>query len=278
MAAIKRNLPEGAFHHASVDAFLASPERTVSGVHTIMSNGHPVDVKFENRGYDDTLVSFHAAMSPAKFTLPVFTGVSISEHLPVNRLFLCDPSLYISANLSLAWFAGSSRQPTLQKDITDIIRGLGSETGRTICFGASGGGFASLYYASRLPRALAVPVNPQTSLAKYNQIIVERYLKLAWQGEALDGIPITHDLIDAYAAGGDTSVRYIQNTGDSSHMSNHFEPFMEALPAGHHVEPVLVDVGDGHVPPPKAQLKALLTESATEFLADGPTGTVHTTR
>lgn len=265
MTVVNRSLPKDAIIHGSVESFLRSPPRVKSGVHSILSNGHPVDVRFEDRGYADTLISFHAAMSPAKFTLPVFTGVGVSEHLPVNRIFLCDPSLYINVNLTLAWFAGNLRQPTLQDDITSIIRGFTGDRGRAICFGASGGGFASLYYASRLPQALAVPINPQTSLSEYNPAIVARYLKLGWQGAALDNVPIVHDLTQHYAHDTGTSVRYVQNTGDSSHMSNHFEPFMASLPDGHRVEPVLIDAGEGHIPPPKDQLKQLLTDSVTQF-------------
>lgn len=265
MTSANRRLPKDALLHESVDSFRNNPSRMKSGVHSIMSNGHPVDVQFDNRGHADTLVSFHAAMSPAKFTLPVFTGAGVSEHLPVNRIFICDPSLYINVNLTLGWFAGSFRQPTLQDDITSIIRGFTGDSGRTICFGASGGGFASLYFASRLPRALAVPVNPQTSLSRYNPAVVARYLKLGWQDLSLEDIPIVHDLTGHYAHVTDTPVRYIQNTGDSSHVSNHFEPFMASLPVGHQVEPVLIDVGEGHVPPPKSQLKQLLTDSIVQF-------------
>jgi hypothetical protein len=42
-------------------------------------------------------------------------------------------------------------------------------------------------------------------------------------------------------------------------MKNHFLPFMAALPDGHPVTPVILDVGVGHVAPPSDQLARLLS-------------------
>lgn len=263
---VTRTLPEGAVVHDSLEDFLASPRRRDSAVHSILLDGRPLDVKFEDRGHDATLVSFHAAMKPSKLTLPVFTGAGVSEKLPVNRLFVCDPSLYLHTGLTLGWFAGNSGQPRLQQAISAIIGALVTAPERTILFGASGGGFAAMHYATSLPGSLAVPINPQTSLARYNPAVLERYLKVAWQGRKLDELGITHDLVQVYAAGADNAVRYVQNTGDASHMEEHHDPFMAALPAGHQVEQVLVDVGEGHVAPPRPMMTRLLAEAVEDHL------------
>ena len=127
-------------------------------------------------------------------------------------------------------------------------------------FGASGGGFAALYYAGTREGAVAVPVNPQTDLARYLPAAVARYARLAWglTGEgALQQMTAVTDLARVYRVP-DRPVFYIQNQNDPTHIKNHFTPFMNGLPEGHRVHPVLVDGEQGHRPPPKSAIRAVL--------------------
>lgn len=216
---------------------------------------------------------FHAALAKPGTSFPVFSGANISQSLPVDRVFVADPTLYIDDNLTLAWYAGSHVQPDLQDAIAQILMELTSHSSQTIAFGASGGGFAALYYASRLPSALAIPVNPQVDLARYSPGPVRKWLRLGWNSDAdiggLEEIPTVTDSGLAYRSGTPAKVWYVQNTGDQNHMKNHYGPFMKSLPWGHNVVPILVDAGAGHVPPQKRHLQNIL-RAASEGHTDPP--------
>ncbi|HEX7349580.1 hypothetical protein [Brachybacterium sp.] len=230
------------------------------GVLTVMHGGLPIDIRHEPLGHDTTTVFFHSALSPQWSGFPVFTGLGISKDLPTNRVFITDPSLYLHDKLMLGWYAGNRKQPRLQWAIRGILNRLIPAEQRVVTFGASGGGFAALYYAGTREGAVAVPVNPQTNLARYLPAAVARYAKLAWalHGEgALNQMPAVTDLARVHRAPG-RPVFYVQNQNDPTHMKNHFTPFMDGLSEGHSVHPVLVDGEQGHRPPPKSTIRAVL--------------------
>lgn len=227
-----------------------------------MHRGIPIDVRHEPRGFDTTTVFFHPAVVRAKF--PVFIGGGVSEALPTNRIFISDPSLYLNDDLRLAWYAGSHRQDKLQWAIRGMLRSLIPAGQRVVMFGASGGGFAALYYAAHFPGATAVPINPQTNLANYTRGAVDLYGRLAWNLTGInlvERIPAVTDLVSLYRQPRDARVFYIQNKNDSTHMDGHFDPFMDSLPEGHSVHPVIIDGPEGHHPPGKDVTKAVLSSA-----------------
>lgn len=231
-----------------------------SGVLTVMNGGLPIDIQHEPLGYDVTTVFFHAALSSKAYRFPIFMGRRISEGLPTNRILISDPSLYMDDSLRLSWYAGSRKQPRLQWVIRGILKALIPAHHRVVMFGPSGGGFAALYYASKFEGSTAVPVNPQTNLAKYLPSEVGKYTRLAWglkETNALAQIDAVTDLARVYRSAS-TRVFYVQNRNDGSHVRSHLDPFMAALPDGHKIHPVLVDGERGHFPPDKAITRAVL--------------------
>ncbi|TSI13950.1 hypothetical protein [Brevibacterium aurantiacum] len=255
-----RSVPAQGHHEfESVDTF-AGPVPAESSTYTIAVGGLPVDLRFDDRGFDTTVVFFHPAITKAVKRFPLFSGATFSEHLKANRLFVSDPSLYVDQRLKLGWYAGNKHQPKLQDDLAAIISKFVAPEQRLIFFGASGGGFASLFYSTKFPGSIAVPVNPQTMIGAYVPAIVNRYLSYAWDGSALDEIPVCTDVRGLYQNPVDNVVVYVQNSGDSDHMDNHYAPFMDALPKDHRVSSLLVDAGEGHVPPPRDQLGQILEE------------------
>lgn len=256
----KRYIPPGEHTvYRSLKEFMDA-ESYPSGVLTIMRGGLPIDVRFEPRGYRATTVFFHAALSGDKYRPPVFSGRRISEELPTNRVHIADPSLYIADKLRLGWYAGNHKQPRLQWAIRGMLNHLVPADQSMVTFGASGGGFAALYYAAHREGAVAVPVNPQTNLARYSPAAVARYAKLAWgiQGVgSLREMTAVTDLTRLYRTPG-RRVFYVQNKNDRSHMEEHFAPFMASLPEGHDVHPVLVDGEVGHHPPAKEITRSIL--------------------
>lgn len=251
-------------HHAvygSLAEFLEASEYA-PGVLTIMHGGVPIDVKFDPRGYDTTMVFFHAAVSQRFTQLPMFPGAGISQRLPVDRIFITDPSLYLDPDLTLAWFAGNQRQPDLQDVLTQILTALIPKGRPVVMFGGSGGGFAALHYAARVPDSTAVPVNPQVKIEDFAKPLVNKWLRLAWgldtSHAVVADVPSETDAGRAYRDGSPSRVWYIQNVGDERHMRMHFAPFMNSLPSRHTVIPFLVDAGPGHIRPPKEVLKEVL--------------------
>lgn len=255
--------------YSSLRQFLDAGEYP-PGVLTVMHGGLPIDIRHEPLGYDTTTVFFHSALTARKFDFPVFAGVGISSGLPTNRVFITDPTLYLDGKLMLGWYAGNVKQPRLQWAIRGILNRLIPTEQRVVTFGSSGGGFAALYYAGTREGATAVPVNPQTNLARYVPAAVARYTKLAWGltgADALEEMTAVTDVARVYRSPGRRAF-YIQNQNDPTHMKDHLGPFMDALPDGHCVHPVLVDGEQGHRPPPKSSIRAVLAAAVAG--ADAP--------
>ncbi len=224
------------------------------GLITVHHEGLPIDIRHDPRGFPTTTVFFNAAITNPKLRYPFFSGVGISELLPTDRIHVHDPSLYLDDDLKLAWYAGSRKQNLLQEVLPQILLALLPAGQRVVTSGSSGGGFAALYYGTKLPHATAVPVNPQTSIARYNPRIVARYAELAWGvtgGDPVSRIPAQLDLVEIYRGPVQNRTWYIQNTGDASHVDEHMRPFLESAHADNDVEAIFVDAGTGHVPPPK---------------------------
>ncbi|SDS35232.1 hypothetical protein SAMN04489719_2124 [Agrococcus carbonis] len=235
------------------------------GYNVVRDGGLPIDLQVNDRGYDVTIVSLHGAVTP-DFRLPYMAGQGVTKDIPANRIFISDPSLMLDPGLNLAWFAGSSRQrvqSALQAILQRIIDDR-PEVRRWIFFGSSGGGFASLFFASRFPGSYAVVSNPQTSIAKYSAAAVENYARIAFGIEGANPITripidVIDDLVSVYRRPVDTTVLYAQNAADHFHLVNHAAPFFEALHPENRVWWLRgEDWGAGHTAPPKTIFEAIL--------------------
>lgn len=252
--------------YQSLQEFLEAPS-IPAGIQSIWHNGCPIDVMFQPNGQPTTIVTFHGA-SDENTRLPYFVGAGITNGLPVNRIYLCDPSLYLSKTLRLAWYLGSEVHPRLQADLDKIVDRLleaaGSE--RVIFFGSSGGGFAALRMSARFPDSAALVVNPQISVGAYFENAVSQYMYEMWGADYPDDLPGTtiHDLSRLYVLKREHSntIGYLQNTRDMLHVNGHQRRFVSWRHA-----PGAVWVGsgawgpegdDGHRPPPKEVLHDVL--------------------
>lgn len=246
---------------SSLDAFLAGEVQL--GLITIEEGGLNIDVLYEPAGSDTTIVIFHAALSRQNVALPIFTGRQITQDGPVNRIYVSDPGLYADPELTLSWYAGTSTLP-LQTVLPPIIERLAKEAGgsRLMFFGASGGGFASLYYSRLFPESLAVAVNPQTVLRNFPSYTLRQFTERAFPGstqaEVLDHA-VCSDLRVPYAQSFPNYVVYIQNESDD-HVEKHFEPFLEAVRESDRLAVVLGNWGEGHVAPPNEYLREFLSD------------------
>lgn len=257
-----RVAPKNIVRFNSLEEFLETSE-TPQGTFCVTIGGIPVDFDYEDRGYAVTGIFFQAAIGPKVEHLPVFLGKRFSEHVPVNRLFVSDPSLYVNKRLRLAWYAGNLKQPTLQGDLSRIFAKV-SKRSRTLYFGTSGGGFAALAFSAEHDGSLAVAVNPQTDLADYQPVHVARWTNLAWgmgnsADEPITMPPVTTNVRPLYAEHIKNHVVYVQNTGDTSHMERQWSPFKESIHPLNSVTPLVQFSGQGHVAPPSKFLAELLT-------------------
>ena len=234
------------------------------GVLTVMHRGIPIDVRHDPAGHDTTTIFFHAALSKAAARFPIFAGGLMSEGLPTNRIHISDPTLLLDEKLGLGWYAGNAQQPKLQSTIRFILRALVPEGQHVVTFGASGGGFAALYYATRFEGGIAVPVNPQTNIAQYLPESVDRYTQLAWKipgRRKIAEVPARTNLVTMYMAPVANRVFYIQNTGDLSHVKKQMTPFLRNLAPENEVHKVMVDAGPGHKAPPTAFMRGVLASA-----------------
>lgn len=249
--------------HRGVGDFLRA-KRVRNGFHIIGDGDLPVVVLNQDRGFETTVVFFHAAIEK-HYTLPVLTGLGISKNVDVNRIFISDPSLNLSESLNLAWFAGSSDQPLqpILENIIDKFIHHHTASERIVFFGASGGGFASLYYSSRFQGSIAIASNPQTSIEKYVPAAVRKFSRVCFDSEWPEpGARLPHsvvtDLTTIYSNPTGNSVVYIQNRGDTQHISHHLEPFLDRLHPANDVKILFGDWGPGHAPPDKDVLVGVL--------------------
>ena len=255
---------------SSVTNFL-NTKAVPPGISTIYSGGVPIDLLVSPGSSNTTIFFFHGAIE-RDFTLPVLSGLGISGGLEANRVFVSDPSLTLDNTLMLSWYAGNHQQPDLQQSLVQIFKKIAESLGsdRTVFFGGSGGGFASLFYASHFRNSLALVFNPQTDIAMYSERAVRDFAEKAFtippnRDDPLSELPsqVIVDLRQIYSEPKDTKIAYLQNSNDASHIEHHLRPFTEALHPDTEFFLLNEPWQDGHSPPPKDLLAKLLNLAAS---------------
>ena len=260
------------FRYDCLDSFMgASAIR--NGVHSIDFAGIPVDFLFHGRPAETLLVVFGAAAPRGPGTAPPFySGIGLSSDLRCSVLCVNDPSFYLDDEIRVAWYTGF-RGFNFQQILPPILDKVAALTSaRIIMLGGSGGGFASLYYAAKvnLP-TLAVAVNPQTNISKYDPPHLRRYARVCfgWQEgqdpeSSYSGL-IDFDLVSLYRTKPRPLAIYLQNVSDW-HVKKHAIPFLQNYGIEWNGSD---EVGDGlylhvgewgysHAPAPKPMLHELL--------------------
>jgi hypothetical protein len=262
--------------HASLEDFLAN--QPVNGLHVIQQNEEPpIDIHVRLFPGRPMVIFFNGNTPRDKVVeLPAFSGMGIlPDTSEVSRVCVSDPTLHLARDLCLSWYAGSKNQP-LQRMMPRILRHIfmTAKPSKIIFAGGSGGGFASLYYASFFPESMAFVWNPQTDIRNYNAEHIIHYAQIAFQcgrnlkaARAALTAHVDPDLAARYGSARNHAI-YLQNRSDG-HTETHLRPFAEALgsefsPENSHTVlrsnlHVIVDHwADGHVPPPKALIGRML--------------------
>jgi hypothetical protein len=262
------------------------------GVLTI--NFDRVDVDFLVKGIDRldarkvALVCFSGAISNREFnSAPFFSGINIAEQINLPVISIADPSLALSGDLLLSWYAGFELSVDLPEIVAKILDHISLMLGaKLVLFGGSGGGYAALSVVQIMASKASVFVwNPQTSISKYVGRHVVNYITTCFPSaktendlyETLEHAGIRHDLNSVYSSHTPAvqhDILYIQNEGDNFHVTQHAAPFMRSLNVEQVDEKVYTSAagvcfwfkywGDGHLVPSREVILAAL-----EGLADG---------
>lgn len=273
----------GRIHHShfiSLNSFMQSSMLTPGAI-SIAHKGLPVDMSLKAKPGTPLLVVLHGAAA-TDVRLPFLSGQSVSRQLNCSKLSISDPSLYLSKNLNLSWYAGNVNQPTLLSDIAGIISKAAQilNAPKIVLLGGSGGGFAAINLAARLQHSTAIAMNPQTDILRYHPLHVATYIKQAWNGDKPQFIRQASHNVAEVLENSQTkpTVLYLQNKKDEFHVKNHLNKFKDELP-GFRFELLMKPWNDGHTPPPKelisATLKKVIEEPESDlaklgFITQGP--------
>jgi hypothetical protein len=264
--------------YPSIGRFLAQT-KVGPGFHVIEHGNLPIDLLVQDRGHKTTVVFLHGAVR-ADQGLPVITGLGISRDVPVNRIFISDPSLILDPDMNLGWYAGNSEQrlqPILQDIVAKVVASFGSE--RLVFFGPAGGGFAALYLSAHFPGSLAVALSPHTNIARHQQAdVVAQYAEACFGVTGEDPVnrlphSITTDLSDLYSRPLPNTVAYVRNAMDAFHTEHHRDPFVANLhPENQVFEFAGNHWGAGHAAPPRELVDSILQVAAGDEWAKGLEG------
>ncbi|MDN3904180.1 DUF6270 domain-containing protein [Arthrobacter sp. YD2] len=268
---------------ASLRVFAESGEWG-EGVHSIsLVDGNVLDVYLSSavnaKSVGRTLpVFFSGALTNREGTKPpYFSGATLGSQLGVPYMAISDPTLNLSEDLGLAWYAGYEGG-RVQDSIRELLELLSDRAAmHLLLIGGSGGGFASMYYASRLgSKASAFVWNPQTSITDYVPSSVHGFLKVALPNHKAS--PRAKDDVSNLSDAGITSknvdfrghrLLYLQNYNDW-HVKSHLAPYLDSsglsyrgngLYSNSSNQSVVISAfGEGHAVPEKALIASVIGE------------------
>lgn len=255
-----------------------STQSLADGIHAIRYCGVFLELNLYRRPSKAMVVFFNAALASrtTEVKLPVFSGAKAMAATDACILMVSDPGLYLDKEIRLAWYAGARGMP-LQSDLAKVLRHVQRALAidRIVLYGASGGGFAALFYAPFLNNAIAMPCNPQISLLSYSSGILSGFLKVAYgykgAPSAFKNAEIPDKPVISIPANYMRGARllYLQNALDERHFKRDFLPFLQdhgftrgkGLMEVHSECFISVcgeDWGEGHRAPPAEFVYALL--------------------
>lgn len=176
---------------------------------------------------------------------PFFGGRGVAKALHMPVLSIDDPTVGLSDDVGLSWYAGNEDVPELVSLIADYLNCFAERHHcRLIFMGGSGGGFGVMSVLRHIQvEASALVWNPQTNISKYRPEFVLAYLRVAFPNLMLkrlgeiEGEPSQSELaamlaqagvafdITDWTAPAHVSLLYLQNSTDW-HVAAHAVPFM----------------------------------------------------
>ncbi|WP_432257126.1 hypothetical protein [Limimaricola sp. AA108-03] len=244
-------------------------EVTSSETERFVAEGHYA-VRFENFVLDlyfvpsqerRALIFSPGYLDRKTFPIPYFQRTSWLSQLGGIGISLTDPTLKLGEDFGVGWFTGT-RQCHYLLEIAEFLARLLTKLGvpaeRTLFFGSSAGGFASIGFAGHLPGSLAFAVNPQTNLLRFHALSeIANLTRHGFGGMSVMGLE-SHfksrfHLATLLRQAGHVPHSLIwQNIHDGYHYDRHVVPFLSELtdlhPARIRLE-IGADEALGHNPP-----------------------------
>lgn len=180
---------------------------------------------------DYLAVVFHGANSARAYSYPRFER--IQTLLPTAPAFLsfADPTIRLSKELELSWYAGSSYYDPID-DIVGVVEEARNHVGAkyVIFIGGSGGGLPALRLSAQVPDSTAFTQSTATAIRNSLPKSVDKYFRIAWPGEDKEEVlrryPHRFDMVQLYAdLNPSNRVYMLQNSHDRAYLENHYEPF-----------------------------------------------------
>lgn len=254
------------------------------GVHSIsLGDGNVLDIYLSSavngKSIGRTLpIFFSGALTQREGTKPpYFSGAMLGSQLSVPYMAISDPTLNLSEEIGLAWYAGYEGG-SVQDSIWELLNLIADRAStHLLLIGGSGGGFASMYYASRLgSKASAFVWNPQTSITDYVPTSVQSFLSVAVPSHEVSSRADENEakLLDVGIASKNMDFRghrllYLQNYNDW-HVKYHLAPYLDSsglsyrgngLYSNSRNHSVVISAfGEGHAVPDKGLIAAVIGE------------------
>lgn len=242
-------------------------------VFSMIEDGAIVDFRLSFSKNKPLVVFFNGAQNRnVDYKFPSFSGLKVTPLDKASLLCINDPSLYMSDDIKMAWYAGSKNTCLQEKIIPALVGKIYKSISATslIFVGGSAGGTASLFYAKKFPDSFCIASNPQTDIFKYSKPHVNRYLRNCFGiknietakkfPEMLNGV--VTNIADYYSGSVNNFTLYLQNKEDYGHFDAHYCNFITSLglkapqKVGSHqiTDKLLVELGDwgeGHKSAPR---------------------------
>lgn len=189
----------------------------------------PARFLVENKGSDVLLVISHGALPRAKYTVPRFEWLATLSARDESRIFLSDTALEEHADLELSWFTGNASDD-LTARYAEVVSEAAKQMGATriVFMGGSGGGFASLSLAAKVPGSRALVFNPQTVIRNYWNNSVDKFQTTLFpEMKDRSGLTSLGSRVDATRLPQPEAhqIIYVQNDDDTLHVEKHLTPF-----------------------------------------------------
>lgn len=262
----------------------AQTDRFVSeGHYAVRFEDFVLDLYFVPSSKRRALIFSPGYLDRKNFAIPYFQRTSWLPELGGVGISLTDPTLALAEDFGVGWFAGTKRCHYLleiAKFLARLIETLEIPAERTLFFGSSAGGFASLGFAALLPGSLAFAINPQTDLLRFHALgEIANLTRHGFGGISIMALETHyHSRFNLAAllrqAGHVPQALIWQNVYDDYHYNRHLIPFMAELTQLHPAR-IRIEIGAdealGHNPPGLSFLKPYFQEILS-WMPDVPDG------
>lgn len=246
------------------------------GWYQVDLNGFTLDFYFRPSATRRAYVFSPGWMNRETNKHPYFQRIKWFAHVDGIGVSLADPTLDLSEDVQIGWFVGTKSVDYAKVTIAylaELFSRLGIVPEKTLFFGSSAGGFASLAFAAHMPGSRALAANPQTDVTQFHEPVeLGKMMRATFGGLNLTLMPERFwarlRIADLWRINGVVPRAIIVlNTYDSWHLQQHVVPLLRSID-GLQVDGRLdvrfySDTEKGHNPPGLDLLLPMMSELLT---------------